>query len=49
MNQPKIAGKQPMPVELEAGKIYTWCSAGIQAVNLSATVRIRELDLHLLW
>ena len=28
MDQPKIAGKQPMPVELEAGKTYAWCSCG---------------------
>ena len=25
---PKIAGKAPMPVELEAGKRYAWCSCG---------------------
>lgn len=23
-----IAGKAPMPVELEAGKTYAWCSCG---------------------
>ena len=28
MAQPKIAGKAPMPVELEAGKTYAWCSCG---------------------
>lgn len=28
MEKPTIAGKSPMPVELEAGKIYAWCSCG---------------------
>lgn len=28
MDQPNIAGKAPMPVELEAGKTYAWCSCG---------------------
>ena len=23
-----IAGKAPMPIELEAGKTYAWCSCG---------------------
>ena len=26
--EPKIADKQPIPVELEAGKTYYWCSCG---------------------
>ena len=28
MNQPKVAGKVPIRVELEAGKNYAWCSCG---------------------
>lgn len=28
MAAPTIAGKQPIPVELEAGKTYAWCSCG---------------------
>ena len=28
MDQPKIAGKQPIRIELEAGKTYAWCSCG---------------------
>lgn len=26
--QPTVAGKTPMPVEVEAGKDYWWCSCG---------------------
>ena len=28
MATPKIAAKEPIPVELEAGKNYAWCSCG---------------------
>ncbi len=28
MDKPTIAGKSPLPVELEAGKTYAWCSCG---------------------
>lgn len=28
MSEPKIAAKQPIPVELEEGKKYAWCSCG---------------------
>lgn len=28
MATPTIAAKQPLPVELEAGKTYAWCSCG---------------------
>ena len=28
MDQPKIAAKEPVPVELEAGKTYAWCACG---------------------
>ncbi len=28
MATPKIADKQPIAVELEAGKTYAWCSCG---------------------
>ena len=27
-DEPKIAGKQPVVVELEAGKKYAWCTCG---------------------
>ena len=27
-DEPKIAGKQPVAVELEAGKQYAWCRCG---------------------
>jgi CDGSH-type Zn-finger protein len=27
-DQPRIAGKQPVAVELEAGKQYAWCRCG---------------------
>jgi len=29
MDKPKIAGKAPLSVELEAGKNYAWCSCGL--------------------
>ena len=29
MDLPKVAGKAPMPVDLEAGKKYAWCSCGL--------------------
>ncbi|MCI5083932.1 MAG: CDGSH iron-sulfur domain-containing protein [Saprospiraceae bacterium] len=32
MEQPKIAGKQPIPVEMEEGKTYAWCACG-QSTN----------------
>ena len=28
MDKPTIAGKAPMPVEIEAGKTYAWCACG---------------------
>ncbi|NJK83418.1 MAG: CDGSH iron-sulfur domain-containing protein [Saprospiraceae bacterium] len=28
MATPKIAGKAPIPVEVEAGKRYAWCTCG---------------------
>lgn len=28
MDKAKVAGTSPMPVELEAGKTYAWCSCG---------------------
>ena len=28
MKKPNIAGKEPIKVELEAGKTYAWCSCG---------------------
>lgn len=28
MKEPKIAGKTPLAVALEAGKRYAWCSCG---------------------
>lgn len=28
MTEPTIAGTAPMPVEVEAGKSYFWCSCG---------------------
>jgi len=28
MEKPEIAAKQPMPIELEAGKTYFWCACG---------------------
>jgi CDGSH-type Zn-finger protein len=28
MSEPKIAAKQPIPVQLEAGKTYAWCRCG---------------------
>jgi CDGSH-type Zn-finger protein len=28
MEKPTIAGNTPIPVELEAGKTYAWCSCG---------------------
>ena len=29
MDKPVIAAKNPVPVELEAGKMYSWCSCGL--------------------
>ena len=31
MDKPKIAGTSPLPVELEAGKTYAWCTCGESA------------------
>lgn len=28
MKKPTIAGKSPLPVQLESGKTYAWCSCG---------------------
>jgi len=28
MSSPKVAGKTPMAVEIEAGKTYAWCACG---------------------
>lgn len=29
--KPVIAGNSPIPVELEAGKTYAWCSCGVSS------------------
>ncbi|MEM9917624.1 MAG: CDGSH iron-sulfur domain-containing protein [Bacteroidota bacterium] len=29
MDLPKVAGNQPIGVELEAGKTYAWCACGL--------------------
>ena len=31
MEDPKIVAKSPMMVDLEAGKVYAWCSCGKSA------------------
>ena len=31
MDKPTIAGKSPVPVQLEAGKTYAWCACGKSA------------------
>lgn len=31
MTEPTAAGKAPIPVEVEAGKTYYWCSCGRSA------------------
>ena len=31
MDKPTIAGKSPIPVQLEAGKTYAWCACGKSA------------------
>lgn len=31
MNEPVIAGKAPLAIELEAGKTYHWCTCGKSA------------------
>jgi CDGSH-type Zn-finger protein len=31
MAEPTIAQKSPYPVEVEAGKTYSWCSCGMSA------------------
>lgn len=31
MELPKIAGTSPLPIELEAGKRYSWCTCGLSA------------------
>ena len=28
MSEPTVAGKAPIPVDVEAGKSYWWCSCG---------------------
>lgn len=29
MDLPKVAAKNPIPVELEEGKTYAWCTCGL--------------------
>ena len=29
MELPKVAAKEPIPVNLEAGKTYAWCTCGL--------------------
>lgn len=31
MSEPVIAQRSPMPVEVEAGKVYFWCACGRSA------------------
>jgi CDGSH-type Zn-finger protein len=31
MDKPTIAGKGPIPVQLEEGKTYAWCSCGVSS------------------
>ena len=31
MTEPKIAGTAPMPIEVEEGKSYFWCSCGMSS------------------
>ncbi len=31
--EPVVAGKKPIPVEVEAGKTYWWCSCGKSATQ----------------
>lgn len=31
MDKPKMAGKSPIRVKVEAGKKYAWCSCGLSA------------------
>lgn len=31
MKNPKVAGTSPIPIELEAGKTYSWCTCGESA------------------
>ncbi|MFT7232833.1 MAG: CDGSH-type Zn-finger protein [Cyclobacteriaceae bacterium] len=31
MSEPRIAAKQPMPIELEEGKNYAWCACGLSS------------------
>lgn len=31
MSEPVIAGKVPLPIDVEAGKTYWWCSCGKSA------------------
>lgn len=31
MDKARVAGKSPIPVQVEAGKTYTWCTCGNSA------------------
>lgn len=31
MSQPHAAGKTPIPVDVEAGKTYWWCTCGLSS------------------
>ncbi len=31
MDEPKIAGNAPIPVDVEAGKTYFWCACGLSS------------------
>lgn len=33
MEKAKVAGKQPIAVQLEEGKKYAWCSCGLSATQ----------------
>ena len=42
MTNPTINEKNPISVQLEAGKTYAWCRCGLSRASHSATVRTRE-------
>ncbi len=41
MSEPEIGGREPITVEVEAGKSYWWCRAAARRASRSATARTR--------
>lgn len=45
MSEPKIAAKEPVAVELQAGKTYAWCTCGLSGKQPFCDGSHRSTDL----